>query len=356
MANVYYQSHQKLPFVKEIGQQKISAAKVLVIGAGGVGCPCLQALAGAGVGNLAIADFDTISLSNLHRQALYTVKDVGKLKSKIAVKHLRKLNPFIKIKPYAILVDEHNILSLLKSYQIIIDATDNFETRYLINDACVILNKPLVYGAIHQAEGHFTVFNYKGSGTLRCLFPLSDTQNAIQSCADLGAYNIITSLIGNYMASEVIKIILENSSIACNKLVCIDALSATAISFLYSLNKNSLLIDAHKFTFKFASNLLTPLQIIEKAKNQKVVFIDVRSLPEREVFNIGGQHKPLTIFLKTQIFSLSNLVFYVFYCQKGLRSKKAVSFCIENGFHNCFSLENGLSWDKNLLNELKNLQ
>lgn len=355
MENSYYQSHQKLPFISYFGQPIITDAKVLVIGAGGLGCPCLQALAGAGVGNLAVADFDTISLSNLHRQQLYSFNDIGNQKAITAVNHLRKLNPFIEIQWHQILVDEQNILELLKPYDIIVDATDNFETRYLINDACVVLNKPLVYGAIHQTEGHFTVFNYNGSATLRCLFPETDSQNTLQSCADIGAYNITTSLIGNFMAGEVLKIILENPEVASNKLVCIDALSATTTQFLYTQNKDNRVKSSKKFTLKSAPSVLTPLEIIARAKNQEVWLFDVRTLSEREAFNIGGVHRFLDDFLKTNSLTFSPSSFYVFYCQKGLRSKKAVDFCKKMGAPNCFSLKNGLNWDKNLLDKLSML-
>lgn len=355
MENPYYQSHQKLPFIAHAGQQKINTAKVLVIGAGGLGCPCLQALAGAGVGNLAVADFDTISLSNLHRQQLYTFKDTGKQKAITAAKHLRKLNPFIETQGHQILVDEKNILELLNPYDIIVDATDNFETRYLINDACVVLNKPLVYGAIHQAEGHFTVFNYNNSATLRCLFPENESQNTLQSCADIGAYNITTSLIGNFMATEVLKIILENPQVASNKLVCIDALSAIATSFLYTYNKANRLKSSKKFTLKSAPSVLNPLEIIARAKNQEVWLFDVRTLAEREAFNIGGVHLFLDEFVKTNTITFSPSSFYVFYCQKGIRSKKAVEFCKKMGAPNCFSLKNGLAWDKKLLQKLSKL-
>ncbi|TAF44125.1 MAG: hypothetical protein EAZ51_02935 [Sphingobacteriales bacterium] len=355
MKNPYYQSHQKLPFIAHAGQQKINTAKVLVVGAGGLGCPCLQALAGAGVGNLAVADFDTISLSNLHRQQLYSFNDIGNQKAITAVNHLRKLNPFIEIQWHQILVDEQNILELLKPYDIIVDATDNFETRYLINDACVVLNKPLVYGAIHKTEGHFTVFNYNGSATLRCLFPETESQNTLQSCADIGAYNITTSLIGNFMAGEVLKIILENHEVASNKLVCINALSATSNTFLYTLNLSNRVKSSKKFTLKSAQSELTPLEIIARAKNQKIRLFDVRTLVEREVFNIGGAHFILDDFIKNNTLTFSSSSFYIFYCQKGLRSKKAVSFCKKIGIYNCFSLKNGLNWDKNLLDKLRML-
>ncbi len=355
MQNPYNQSHQKLTFIAAKGQHKINASKVLVIGAGGLGCPCLQALVGAGVGNLAVADFDNITLSNLHRQQLFTFNDVGKQKAITAVNHLRKLNPFIETQWHQVLVNEQNILKLLKPYDIIVDATDNFETRYLINDACVVLNKPLVYGAIHQTEGHFTVFNYKKSATLRCIFPETDSQNTLQSCADTGAYNIITSLIGNFMASEVLKIILENPEVASNKLVCIDALSATATSFLYTQNKANRVKSSKKFTLKSAPSVLTPLEIIARAKNQEVWLFDVRTLAEREAFNIGGVHRFLDDFLKTNTLTCSPSSFYVFYCQKGLRSKIAVEFCKKMGVPNCFSLKNGLAWDKKLLKKLSML-
>jgi len=352
MANPYYQSHQKIAFIAETGQKEINDAKVLVIGAGGLGCPCLQALVGCGVGNLAIADFDTIALSNLHRQQLYSFKSIGKYKAKTAAQNLRKHNPFIDIIYHQINVDEQNILALIKPYDIIIDATDNFETRYLINDACIVLNKPLVYGAIHQTEGHFTVFNFNGSATLRCLFSETNAQNAIKSCADIGAYNIITNLIGNYMAGEVVKIILENPEVTCNKLVCVDALSATVTKFLYSQNKTNRLKSSERFTQTSVSSALTPNQIIAKAKKQTVCLIDVRTLAEREAFNIGGSHYILDEFLKTTTFKFLPSVFYIFYCQKGLRSKKAVDYCSKMGINNCFSLKNGLSWDNKLLKKL----
>lgn len=352
MSNSYYQSHQKLPFIYQTGQQKINEAKVLVIGAGGLGCPCLQALVGCGIGFLTIADFDKIELSNLHRQQLFFVKDVGKFKAKTAAMHLRKLNPFIDINYHQIKIEQPNILKLLKPYQIIVDATDNFETRYLINDACVVLNKPLVYGAIHQTEGHFTVFNYKNSGTLRCLFPQNTTLNTLQTCAQIGAYNLITNLIGNYMAGEVIKIVLQNLEVNFNKLVCLDAISATATKFFYSHNEANRLKSNKFFSLLNTTNTLTPLQIITKAKSQTLCLIDVRTLAERNVFNIGGLHIVLDDFIKTKHLNFTSNNLYVFYCEKGVRSHKAVNFCNKMGYLNCYSLKNGLLSNKKWLKKL----
>lgn len=242
----YNASHSKLPFIGKRGQELLGQASVLVIGAGGLGCPCLLALAGAGVGTIGIADFDAVSVSNLHRQQLYTLQDEGKKKCAIAKEKLCQYNPFINIKAHDVLVYEKTVLPLLAPYQVIIDCTDNFLARYLINDACVYLGKPLVYGAIHRTEGQATVFNYNGSATLRCLFP-SDENNSTPSCADIGAYNIVTGTIGLLMANEAIKIILANEAVLSNQLLNIDVLTGTMVKWKYHLNDENLVKSKARF-------------------------------------------------------------------------------------------------------------
>lgn len=234
----YYSSHSKLPFIGTAGQEVIGQSKVLVIGAGGLGCPCLLALAGAGVGTIGIADFDVVSVSNLHRQNLYSINDAGKKKVEVAKEKLTQYNPFISIQAYHMLVYQNSVLELLKGYDVIVDCTDNFIARYLINDACVYLKRPLVYGAIHKAEGHVTVFNYHGSATLRCLFP-KDGSDATQSCADIGAYNITTGMIGLMMANEAIKIITGSKEVLANTLLSVDALTGNTMKIKYQLNPGS---------------------------------------------------------------------------------------------------------------------
>lgn len=235
----YYSSHSKLPFIGKDGQERVGQSKVLVIGAGGLGCPCLLALAGAGVGTIGIADFDVVAVSNLHRQNLYSFADEGKKKVTVAKEKLSQYNPFISIETHDVLVYQKTALPLIEEYDIIIDCTDNFLARYLINDACVYLNKPLVYGAIHRTEGHVTVFNYEGSATLRCLFPQDDTDTT-QSCADIGAYNIITGMIGLMMANEAIKIITNNKEVLANILLSTDALTGNTLKIKYTLNPESI--------------------------------------------------------------------------------------------------------------------
>ena len=242
----YYSSHSKLPFIGKEGQERIGQSKVLVIGAGGLGCPCLLALAGAGMGTIGIADFDIVSVSNLHRQNLYSFNDAGKKKADVAKEKLSQYNPFISIQAHNILVYQKSVIVLLEEYDVIIDCTDNFIARYLINDACVYLNKPLVYGAIHRSEGHVTVFNYGGSATLRCLFP-KDDNDTTQSCADIGAYNIVTGMIGLLMANEVIKIITGHKEVLANTLLSVDALSGNTMKFQYKLNQESIIKSKERF-------------------------------------------------------------------------------------------------------------
>lgn len=242
----YYSSHRKLPFIGEQGQVLLQQSKVLVIGAGGLGCPCLLALAGAGIGVLGIADFDAVSVSNLHRQHLYQWEDEGKKKVTVAKQRLAQYNPFINIQTHDILVYEKSVLSLVENYDVIVDCTDNFLARYLVNDACVYLHKPLVYGAIHRTEGHVTVFNYNGSATLRCLFP-KDESDSTQSCADIGAYNIVTGIIGLMMANEVIKITTSHGEVLQNILLTTDVMTGSSMKLKYSLQADNLVKSKQRF-------------------------------------------------------------------------------------------------------------
>jgi sulfur-carrier protein adenylyltransferase/sulfurtransferase len=247
----YYSSHNKLPFIGTKGQERMRQSKVLVIGAGGLGCPCLLALAGAGVGTIGIADFDYVAVSNLHRQNLYLPIDAGKKKAVVAEERLSQYNPFVNIVVHDMYVNHQNIIALLKDNDIVVDCTDNFVARYLINDACVYLNKPLVYGAIHRAEGQVTVFNYNDSATLRCLFP-KDDNDTTQSCADIGAYNIVTGIIGLMMANEVIKIVTEQKDVLANTLLSIDSLAGSILKFQYHLNAGNLEKSTQRFSQKIA--------------------------------------------------------------------------------------------------------
>lgn len=340
--SAFYQSHQQLPFIKAEGQALLQQQKVLVIGAGGLGCPCLVALAGAGIGTLGIADFDKVSISNLHRQYLYSMADAGQLKTTVASNRLQQYNPFIKIQQHQLLVDENNILQLIQDYDIIADCTDNFAARYLINDACVYLNKPLVYGAIHQAEGHVTVFNYHGSATLRCLFP-KDENESIASCAEIGAYNITTSIIGNMMANEVIKIVLNRPEVLAGKLKLLSVLDGSINTVAYKPTAEGRARSIERFTSSKQANTITPATLAEMMHSDKpFTLLDVREPAEHSQNNIGGINFPLQELILTEEFSFNNADQIIIYCQKGNRSLQALAYLQTKGFTNAVSLQGGI--------------
>jgi molybdopterin/thiamine biosynthesis adenylyltransferase len=227
-----YSKQIMIPDIGLRGQEKLKLAKVLVIGAGGLGCPILQYLAAAGVGNIGIVEYDVVDESNLQRQVLYGSEDLGKLKSIIAKNCLEHLNPQIEIEIYNLRCDKSNSLRIFKKYDVVVDATDNFETRYVINDACVIQGKPMVHGAIYKYECAISVFNYKGGATYRCYNPhpeINDYKNPEPS--RIGLFGVLSGIAGTYMANEVIKIITETGEILSGKVLLINIQNNTFNAF-----------------------------------------------------------------------------------------------------------------------------
>lgn len=211
-----FKRYQKQVMVDDIGingQIKIKQSKVAVIGAGGLGCPVLQYLTSVGVGTIGVIDFDTIEISNLHRQTLYTNEDVGKPKVDVAIQKSSAQNPFIHLISHPVLLSEENAESILSQYDIVVDGCDNFLTRYIVNDVCVKLNKPLVYGSILNYEGQLAVFNYKGSKNLRHLFPEPPNSEDVPSCSENGVLGTVPGIIGTMMAQETINVIMEKPSL-----------------------------------------------------------------------------------------------------------------------------------------------
>jgi len=219
-----------LPEFGTDGQQKLLRAKVLVIGAGGLGCPALQYLTAAGIGTIGIVDDDVVALNNLHRQVLYSVNDIGLSKAERAAGILRQLNPDIRIIPYNERLTTQNALQLFDEFEIIIDGTDNFSTRYMINDACVLMNKPLVYGAISQFEGQVSLFNQPLTGSneavnYRDLFPDPPKEGEVLNCAEAGVLGVLPGIVGTMMANETIKLITGIGEPLVNQLLTYNALS-----------------------------------------------------------------------------------------------------------------------------------
>ncbi len=205
---VRYSRQFMLPEIGMKGQEKLKNAKVLVVGAGGLGCPALQYLSAAGIGTIGIIDFDTIELHNLHRQILYSTNDVGKQKAETAADRLNAQNPNVSFVVYNQMINEENAEKIISLYDIIVDGSDNFPTRYLVNDTCVKFKKPLVYGSIFKFEAQLAVFNYDEGKNLRDIYPEPPNPEDVPNCSENGVLGVVPGILGVYMASAVIQIIL----------------------------------------------------------------------------------------------------------------------------------------------------
>lgn len=220
-----YSRHLLLPEIGVAGQQKLLDAKVLVIGAGGLGCPLLQYLVAGGIGHIGIVDHDIVDKSNLIRQVLFGTNSLGINKAKAAKERLSDLNPDVRIKAFPSRLTSKNALDLFKDYDLIVDGTDNFNTRYLVNDACVLTKKPLVSGSLYKFEGQLSVFNFKDGPTFRCAYPEAPKDNLRLSCSELGVLGVLPGIIGNLMANEVLKIILEIGEVLSGKILLYSAMT-----------------------------------------------------------------------------------------------------------------------------------
>ncbi|MDP4797673.1 MAG: HesA/MoeB/ThiF family protein [Crocinitomicaceae bacterium] len=215
---------EKQMVLKEIGilgQTKLKAAKVAVVGAGGLGCPVLQYLNSMGVGTLGLIDFDTVMESNLHRQILYTSEDIGKSKIECAAKRMKAQNPYTTIIEHNVVLSEENAEEILSQYDFVVDGCDNFLTRYIVNDTCVKLGKPLIYGSILGFEGQMATFNYQGSKNLRDIFPEPPNAEDVPNCSENGVLGSFPGIIGTMMAQETVKVILDLNPLK-NQLLLID--------------------------------------------------------------------------------------------------------------------------------------
>ena len=339
-----------LPEIGIDGQQKLLNARVLVIGAGGLGCPILQYLVAAGVGNIGIVDADVISISNLHRQILYTVADVGKQKVTVAKAHLSNQNPAVKIDVYPVMLHSSNALEIFQPYDFVIDGSDNFATRYLVNDGCVILKKVFVSGSIFKFEGQISVFNYQNGPTYRCLYPEPPTAGSVPNCSEIGVIGALAGIIGTMQAAEAIKIITGAGEVLSGKLLLFDMLTMRSqiIKFkaIESNKEIKELIDYQEFCGDFP---LDSTQNIDAKTLQSWIdeqrdfqLIDVRNPHEFERNNIGGKNIPLDDLLES-IAQLDLQKPIVFCCQTGLRSAKALEMLTQEGIEGTFcTLSDGM--------------
>lgn len=343
-----YSRHIILSEVGQIGQDKLTQAKVLVVGAGGLGCPILQYLAAAGIGTLGIVDFDIIEESNLQRQILFGMSTLGKNKALAAKERLEDINPTISITAYPERLTAKNAVSLFNKYDIIVDGTDNFTTRYLINDASLITNKPLVYGAIYKFEGQVSVFNYQNGPSYRCIFPTPPKAGSVANCSEVGVLGVLPGIIGSMQANEVLKLILGLGNVLSGKLLCYNALTAETLTL--TVNKSEIEINKilnQKDTFQDSQTAyncdisFNEISVEKALQKENVQFIDVRETHEQPKVNIINVVQIPLSELEQQLDKINSEKENIIFCQSGIRSKKAVVLLQENNINNCYSLKEG---------------
>lgn len=333
-----------LPEIGPEGQKKISAASVLCIGAGGLGCPALLYLAAAGVGCIGIVDFDTVDETNLQRQVLFTTDQIDRNKAEAAKERLSALNPDIIIEAYPVELTDKNAEDLFKNYDVIIDGTDNFATKFLINDVAVKTEKPFIYGSILGFDGQVSVFNYNGGPCYRCLFP-EIPKGHIPNCAEAGVIGAVAGMVGTAQAMEAIKIITDHKNFQplSGKLWTIDMRSME--NLLLSLSKNPdcpACSKAHKdIVLQYASpvcGFIPEVTATQAKENDAALLIDVRELEEWEAGHIdGAEHIALSTLMQGTIPELSAECEIIVYCQKGMRGQQAAQIL---NTHGCLNISN----------------
>ncbi|MBI3440383.1 MAG: HesA/MoeB/ThiF family protein [Proteobacteria bacterium] len=351
-----YSKQVILPEIGASGQERLSATRVLVVGAGGLGCPALQYLAGAGIGTIGIIDHDIVDVSNLHRQILYKTDDLGRLKATVARERLVQLNPDITVTAYTEKLDDQNVLGLFSAYDIIVDGTDNFSTKFLINDAAVKTGKTVVYGAIQGFEGQASVFDAVRGPCYRCLYPEPPPPGTVLSCAATGVVGALPGIIGAVQAMEVIKLAINDPALH------------PLIGRLWMLNAHSMETGMVSIPKRGNCSVCShpPSEIIlqnasptcyaalaEEADYREIAgvhLIDVRELHEWEAGHINGaQHLPLSVLQKNvnTFMPATDGRRCVIYCQCGQRSRTAVEILLSAGYQNISSLKGGYEAWKN---------
>ena len=348
-----YNRHIILPEIGLQGQEKLKNAKVLVVGAGGLGCPVLQYLTAAGVGTIGICDFDFVDVSNLQRQLLYENSDIGKAKAIVAAEKLSKINPFAGFQVHYQLLRKENVMEIFKPYDIIVDATDNFPTRFLINDACIILNKPFVFGAIYRFEGQVSVFNYNGGPTYRCLVPEEPSEDEAPSCSQIGVMGVLPGLIGCYQAIEVIKIICTTGKVMSGQILVIDTLNLYHQIIGIQRNEGASNIKELGDYADFCSiskpgiRQLNPFELNDLIQNGKARTIDIRDREKFGRYHIQSNNVPVSDILNNlELIPKNEQV--VLLCEMGINSLALIEYLIEHhNFKNLYNLNGGImAWIK----------
>ncbi len=361
-----YSRHLIMPEVGMDGQKRLKASSVLLIGAGGLGSPLGLYLAAAGVGRLGLVDFDVVDFSNLQRQIIHGTPDVGRPKLHSARDRLRAINPEVKVDLYETHLTSANALQILEPYDVVIDGTDNFPTRYLVNDACVLLKKPNVYGSIFRFDGQASVF-YPGKGPCyRCLYPEPPPPGEVPSCAEGGVLGILPGLIGCVQATEAVKLILGKGSPLVGRLLLYDALEMSFREFKVRRNPRcpicgdsptiTALIDYEQFCGVRGQESAAPPAddgeeiTVQELKSRldrgdKVFVLDVRNPPEYDICRLDGSVLLPLPELPQRVGELDREREIVVHCKSGMRSAKAIAYLKGQGFRRLKNLKGGiLAW------------
>ncbi|HST78279.1 MAG TPA: molybdopterin-synthase adenylyltransferase MoeB [Verrucomicrobiae bacterium] len=359
-----YSRHLIMPEVGMEGQQKLKAARVLCIGTGGLGSPLALYLAAAGVGTLGLVDFDVVDFTNLQRQVIHFTSDVGRPKLESARQKIAAINPFVNVKPFETRLTSQNALEIFRDFDIIVDGTDNFPTRFLVNDACVFTGKPNVYGSIFRFEGQASVFATKEGPCYRCLYPEPPPPGLVPSCAEGGVLGILPGLVGLIQATEAIKLILGSGDPLIGRLLLVDALGMKFRELKLRKNPECVvcgtsptvtkLIDYEEFCGlrgqeKPVNQTGVPEISVEDLKKkldakEDIFVLDVREPHEYKICNINGHLIPLNDLPK-RVQELDPSKETIVHCRSGARSARAVGFLQQAGFRNVTNLAGGiLAW------------
>lgn len=356
-----YNRHLLLPQIGLAGQERLKNARVLVIGAGGLGCPVLQYLCAVGVGQIGIVDYDIVEETNLQRQILFNVSDVGKPKARTLKKKLQKQNPYVTIEVFNVKLAVENALEIFLKYDIVLDGTDNFATRYLVNDACFLLKKTLVSGSIFKFEGQVSVFDFtkNSSPTYRCLFPSPPAAEHALSCEEIGVIGILPGIVGTLMANETIKIIVGIGETLSGKVLMLNALNTNFQTVEFERNPEAVKsIPKTESAFKrmdyefFCGNKTEAIPIREISTSELlglisskagIQVVDVREIwEEPEIIEWNSLKIPLGEIEK-RVAEISREEKVIVVCQVGMRSHRAVAQLQSNfNFKNLFNLKGGV--------------
>ncbi len=360
-----YSRHLIMPEVGMEGQLKLKQAKVLLVGTGGLGAPMALYLAAAGVGTIGLVDFDVVDFSNLQRQVIHGTKDVGKAKIDSAIETMLDINPFINVVRHETALKSDNALDIIKDYDLVADGTDNFPTRYLVNDACVLLKKPNAYGSIFRFEGQATVFAYPGGPCYRCLYPEPPPPGLVPSCAEGGVLGILPGVVGLIQATEVVKLILGAGEPLVGRLMLYDALSMKFRELRLRRNPECPVCGDHPTVTKLidyeqfcgipaapppppAGGALAMGEIDAKGlkakmdSGSKFVLVDVREPHEFQIGRIPGSVLIPLGELPKRLAELNPADDIVVHCKMGGRSAKAIDFLKTQGFSNLTNLKGGI--------------